>query len=97
MHPCPALRPRWDRRTRPSRFSGAAFRSSYSVGSHNSAFEAQSRGLAAPCVRFAESVALPHATLGTRLLASFAGRDFHPLRINARFQLFNSSFLLAQA
>ncbi len=32
---CPALRPRWDLRARPSRRFGAAFRGYYNVGSHD--------------------------------------------------------------
>src|SRR5258708_17461922 len=32
---CPALRPRWDLHARPSQRFGAAFRSYYTVGSHN--------------------------------------------------------------
>lgn len=47
------------------RFS-ATFRFTHSVGFHNiMPFGAQSHGPHAPCVRFAESVALPHATLGS--------------------------------
>ena len=35
---CPALRPRWDLRARPSRRFGAAFRGYYNVGSHHDHF-----------------------------------------------------------
>jgi len=83
---CPALRPRWDLRARPSRRFGAAFRYFHHVGSHDHPF----RG----------SITRPAHSLSTlrrhglpeprktrfRLLASFAGRDCLPAGFQTEFQ-----------
>lgn len=54
---CPAhIRPRRDRSARPFSARGVAFRSRHGVGSHNSAFGAQSHGLHRRCLRFAAPV-----------------------------------------
>jgi hypothetical protein len=86
MHSCPVHRPRRDHRARPFRLSGAAFRLTQAVGSRTwLSFEAPSHGLNAPCVRFAESVTLPHATLGTGCWPALPGRIAYPLRTSAKF------------
>ena len=75
IHTCPALRPRWNLRARPLWLSDAAFRHLENVGFHIVDFGAQSRGLPAPCLRFAAGVApIPRKTR-FRLPASFAGGD----------------------
>jgi hypothetical protein len=68
---CPALRPRWDPRRRPSWRRGTAFRHLKGVGSHDhQSFGALSHGPHAPCVRFAAKIAPHYATLGSGGMAS---------------------------
>lgn len=60
-------------------------------------FGAPSHGLLASCVRFAESVSLPHATLGSGCWSALPDGVGYPLGTNVRFQLPSSSILLTQA
>jgi len=53
-------------------------------------FEAQSRGLLTPCVRFAAAVSDGHATLGSGRLPTVAGR-VAPAGVHRRFQPFIAS------
>lgn len=68
-----------DRRSRPFRSDDGAFRSDKHVGSAHVTFEALSRGLHAPWVRFAARVAPAPRNTRFRPVASLAGQDFHLL------------------
>lgn len=65
--------------------SDAVFRSFHVVDSHNWAFEAHSRGLHVPCVRFTHAVARARATLGSGCGSALPGGIDHPLGSIERF------------
>ena len=67
--PCPALRPRQDRRIRPLRCAGAAPAASTAKAPACIAFEAQSHGFGTGCLRFAGRVAPTPRKTRFRLLA----------------------------
>jgi len=85
---CPALGPRRDRRARPLRRVGAAFRSDNSVGSRGDCpIEALSHGPPTRCLRFAVRLTPRPRKTRFRLLASFAGRVWLPAGSLKRFVL----------
>ena len=87
LHTCAALRPRWDRRTRPQRHDGAAVRFVNGVGSHGFlAYEAQSHRLCPHCLRFAGRVTATHARLASGCWPALPGGSGYPLGSNTRFQ-----------
>ena len=64
---------------RPNGASPAAFRALNGVGLRiDPSYAALSRGLCAPCARFAAPVTRRHATPGSRCWLDVAGRDSHP-------------------
>src|SRR3972149_3739818 len=101
MRTCPALRPRWDRRVRSIQHVDAAFRLERRRRLPQSdAFEAPSRGLHAPCVRFAPAVTRVHATSRFRLRTRFAGWDWLPAGFHRKVSAIVPplhDFLLSQA
>jgi hypothetical protein len=65
----------------PGHFGASVLPSAFrdNVGSHNvHSSGAQSHGLPTRCLRFVIAVTCDHARLASRLLASFAGRDWLP-------------------
>jgi hypothetical protein len=86
MHACPALRPRWDRRARSSRHPDTAFRLFRRRRlPPRDAFEAPSRGLHTPCVRFTSTVTRRRATLGSGCGPALPGGIGYPLGSTERF------------
>ena len=67
--PCPALRPRQDRRVRPLRHAGAAPALTTTKAPAFATFEAQSHGFGTGCLRFAGRVTPPPRKTRFRLLA----------------------------
>jgi hypothetical protein len=95
---CPALRPRWERRAGPlSQRAAAAFRSFQDVGSHKSAFEAQSHGLHTRCLRFAARVTPAPRKTRFRMGASLSRAGFSPARSLREVSAFLHGVLLTQA
>ena len=68
-----------------------------SASHDNHYLEARSHGLAARCLRFAARVAAAPRKTRSRLVASLAGRDFHPLGSIVRFRVLGHVILLTQA
>ena len=98
---CPALRPRRDRRVRPSRRVDAApVRTTAKAPACNLSFGAQSHGLSTHCLRFAAPVARTPRKTRFRLLASSTGRVWLPAGFHRKVSECYSSMaiiLLSQA
>jgi len=94
---CPALRPRQDQRTRPSRCVGAAPDLSTTEAPALCAFEAQSHGFGTGCLRFAGRVAPTPRKTRFRLLAKLFRTGLTTRRVPSKgFKVYPTSILLSQ-